>query len=313
MRRCTTGRSRISPPSAPPRGARRLHLHQLRRPGDADARPALCPAAGLTLADPPLVNDNLGSPAAAHTTMGVERVAPLFHLFNGDLCYANLAQDRVRACGISGRTTAAAPASGRGCPRPATTRTNWATGRSATRPISHISACRRPAGQTELTRGLWYAFTAGSVRVSAWPTTTSSTRTAAPAMSEAIRRARRGLAGDRTRRRARGPRHRLDRGLHAPGRRLHAAGNGADLGVREEWRPCSTDTVSIWWSAGTSSYYERSHPIRGQEANATRTPVPVATGLDVSTPHGARCTWSSAAAARPGPATRSSTTRRDAG
>ena len=29
-------------------------------------------------------------------TAGVERVQPLFHLFNGDLCYANLADDRVR-------------------------------------------------------------------------------------------------------------------------------------------------------------------------------------------------------------------------
>ena len=26
----------------------------------------------------------------------MERVRPLFHLFNGDLCYANLANDRVR-------------------------------------------------------------------------------------------------------------------------------------------------------------------------------------------------------------------------
>ncbi len=36
------------------------------------------------------VNDNLGSPAAGDTVAGVERVAPLFHLVNGDLCYANL-------------------------------------------------------------------------------------------------------------------------------------------------------------------------------------------------------------------------------
>ena len=54
------------------------------------------PPAGVTLASPPFVNDNLGSPAAGDTTAGVERVQPLFHLFNGDLCYANLANDRVR-------------------------------------------------------------------------------------------------------------------------------------------------------------------------------------------------------------------------
>ena len=33
---------------------------------------------------------------AGDTTLGVERLRPLFHLFNGDLCYANLAEDRVR-------------------------------------------------------------------------------------------------------------------------------------------------------------------------------------------------------------------------
>jgi hypothetical protein len=42
------------------------------------------------------VNDNLGSPAAGDTTLGAERLQPLFHLFNGDLCFANLAEDRVR-------------------------------------------------------------------------------------------------------------------------------------------------------------------------------------------------------------------------
>src|SRR5471032_1166178 len=54
------------------------------------------PPAGVTIANPPYVNDNLGSPAAGDTTLGVERMRPLFHLFNGDLCYANLAEDRVR-------------------------------------------------------------------------------------------------------------------------------------------------------------------------------------------------------------------------
>ncbi|HMF11497.1 MAG TPA: fibronectin type III domain-containing protein, partial [Gemmataceae bacterium] len=47
------------------------------------------PPEGVTIANPPFVNDNLGSPAAADTVLGVERVQPLFHLLNGDLCYAN--------------------------------------------------------------------------------------------------------------------------------------------------------------------------------------------------------------------------------
>jgi hypothetical protein len=69
------------------------------------------PPTGVTIPYPLYVNDNLGSPAAADTTRGVERLHPLFHLFNGDLCYANLAEDRVRgygafetACGRSPRS-----------------------------------------------------------------------------------------------------------------------------------------------------------------------------------------------------------------
>ncbi len=40
----------------------------------------------MTLPNPPYVNDNLGSLVAGDVTCGVERVLPLFHLFNGDLC-----------------------------------------------------------------------------------------------------------------------------------------------------------------------------------------------------------------------------------
>ncbi len=48
------------------------------------------------LAGTAYVNDNLGSPFGGDVTAGVERVAPLFHLVNGDLCYANIATDRIR-------------------------------------------------------------------------------------------------------------------------------------------------------------------------------------------------------------------------
>ena len=43
------------------------------------------PPAGVSIPAPPYVNDNLGSPAAGDTTLGVERLRPLFHLLNGDL------------------------------------------------------------------------------------------------------------------------------------------------------------------------------------------------------------------------------------
>ncbi len=38
----------------------------------------------------------LASPAAADIVHGIEQIQPLFHLLNGDLCYANISADRVR-------------------------------------------------------------------------------------------------------------------------------------------------------------------------------------------------------------------------
>ena len=55
------------------------------------------PTLGKQGPDGKYVNDNLGSPAAGDVTAAVEAAAPLFHLVNGDLCYANLAVDRVRS------------------------------------------------------------------------------------------------------------------------------------------------------------------------------------------------------------------------
>ena len=56
---------------------------------------------------------------------------------------------------------------------------------------------------------------------------------------------------------------------------------GADLGVREEWVPLF-DTYGVdLVVCGHEHHYERSHPVRGQQPNPTRTPVPVATGTDV--------------------------------
>ena len=57
--------------------------------------------------------------------------------------------------------------------------------------------------------------------------------------------------------------------------------NGADLGIREEWVPLFDRYGVDLVVCGHEHHYERSHPIRGQEANATLTPVPAATATDV--------------------------------
>jgi len=89
-----------------PRGRRPFVFTSFGDQGTPTLGKKYVPEPGATIRNPPLVNDNLGSPSAGDTTLGVERVQPLFHVFNGDLCYANLAADRVRklpsACRGSG-------------------------------------------------------------------------------------------------------------------------------------------------------------------------------------------------------------------
>ena len=57
--------------------------------------------------------------------------------------------------------------------------------------------------------------------------------------------------------------------------------NGADLGIRQEWGPLFDKYGVDLVVCGHEHHYERSHPIRGCESNATLTPVPAATATDV--------------------------------
>jgi len=123
------------------------------------------PPAGVTMPNPPYVNDNRGSPAAGDTTLGVERLRPLFHLLNGDLCYANVADDRVRTWwdfwtnnSRSARNRPWMPCAG----NHENELSNGPIGYQAYQTYFSLPAAD---GQTDVTRGLWYAFTAGSVHV----------------------------------------------------------------------------------------------------------------------------------------------------
>ena len=126
--------------------------------------PTLTAPTNLPSPAPAFKNDNLGSPAAGDVTAGVEEIAPLFHLVNGDLCYANLSTVPVRTWSDwMANNSRSARVSVRGCRQPATTRTRrWArTGFGPTRRTSPCPPTARPADLD----GLWYSFRAGSVKV----------------------------------------------------------------------------------------------------------------------------------------------------
>jgi hypothetical protein len=123
------------------------------------------PPAGVTMPNPPYVNDNLGSPAAADTTLGVERLQPLFHLFNGDLCYANLAEDRVRTWWDFWENNSRSARKRPWMPSPGNHENELGNGPIGYQAYQTYFSVPEAAGQNDVTRGLWYAFTVGAMRV----------------------------------------------------------------------------------------------------------------------------------------------------
>jgi Purple acid Phosphatase, N-terminal domain len=116
-----------------PRGRARFMFTSFGDQGTPTLGKKFVPPEGVTIKNPPYVNDNLGSPAAGN-----------LYFTSSTAIFATPISLRT-GCGrggIFGTTTAAAPASVPGCPPPATTKTNSATERSGIRPIRPISVCR---------------------------------------------------------------------------------------------------------------------------------------------------------------------------
>ena len=227
-------------------------------------------------------SDNRGSPAAGDITTAVERAAPLFNLVNGDLCYANLSQDRVR------------------------TWSDWFENNSR-------SARHRPwmpaAGNHENELGN------GPIGYSAYQAYFALPESGSdPELARAVVRVhgrigagdqpgqrRRVLSGRRQLVRARLLRRR-PKALARRGTRTHprltadidwivvcmhqtavSTGertNGADLGIRENWLPLFDRFGVDLVVCGHEHHYERTHAIRGTLPTDTLTPNPVDTQPD---------------------------------
>jgi hypothetical protein len=241
------------------------------------------PPVGVTIANPPWVNDNLGSPAAGDMPAGVERVQPLFHLFNGDLCYANLANDRVRTWtdfwdnnSRSARHRPWMPAAG----NHENELGNGPIGYAAYQTYFSMPAQQ---GQTDVTRGLWYSFTAGSVRVISLANDDVAYQDGGSSYvhgySQGAQKA--WLENELIAARADKSIDWVVICMHQVVISTASALNGADLGVREEWVPLFDKYGVDLVVCGHEHHYERSHPIRGQQQNATLTPIPVDTRTDV--------------------------------
>ncbi len=241
------------------------------------------PPAGVTLANVVFVNDNLGSPAAGDTTLGVEQLRPLFHLFNGDLCYANLAEDRVRTWWDFWSNNTRSARNRPWMPSPGNHENELGNGPIGYQAYQTYFSVPEAAGQTDVTRGLWYAFTAGSVRVIS---IANDDVTYQDAGSSYVRGYSNGaqkawleqeLAATRANREI----DWIVVCMHQVAISTADKFNGADLGIREEWVPLFDKYNVDLVVCGHEHHYERSHPIRGQEENRTLTPRPAALATDV--------------------------------
>lgn len=239
--------------------------------------PTLNTASGPTS----FTSDHRGSPAAGDVTTGIERIAPLFNLVNGDLCYANLASDRIRAWSDwfdnnsrSARHRPWMPAAG----NHENELGNGPIGYGAYQTYFSVPDSK----SDDKVRGLWYAFTAGAVRV-------ISLNNDDICYQDGGNSYVRGYSGGAQRRF-------LEAELAAAQRDtsidwvvvcMHqtaistADANGADLAIREEWLPLFDRYGVDLVVCGHEHHYERSHPIRGEMPTDTRTPIPIDMPRDV--------------------------------
>ena len=241
------------------------------------------PPAGVTIANPPFVNDNLGSPSAGDTTAGVERVQPLFHLFNGDLCYANLADDRVRTWSDFWENNSRSARNRPWMPSAGNHENELGNGPIGYAAYQTYFALPPQPGQTPTTRGLWYAFTVGSMRIISLANDDVCLQDGGNSYvrgySNGAQKA--WLENELKTSRAN---HDIDWivvCMHQVVISTADQFNGADLGVRQEWVPLFDRYGVDLVVCGHEHHYERSHPIRGQVPNATLTPIPTATRTDL--------------------------------
>ena len=240
---------------------------------------------------------------SAYAVAAVESFSPLFHLLNGDLCYADLnpkVQPEVwRDFGNNNQTSAAHRA---WMPCPGNHEIEWNNGPQGL--TSYLTRYRLPDNGMPEFRGRWYSFRVGSVLFVSLaaddvvyqdagplvsgpsplvPAASTGNPPIAPGSSFYIR----GYSGgaqtrwlERTLREAR-----QDPSIDWIVAQMHqiacsssATGNGSDRGIREEWLPLFDRYQVDLVLNGHDHDYERSFPVRGFDSlvgteAATGTPV----------------------------------------
>jgi hypothetical protein len=224
-------------------------------------------------------SDNRGSPAAGDITAAVEQTGPLFNLVNGDLCYANLSGNRIRTWSDwfdnnsrSARHRPWMPAAGNH-------ENELGNGPIGFGAYQTYFALPDSGADAEL-RGLWYAFTAGAVRV-------ISLNNDDVCYQDGGNSYVHGYSGGAQKRWLESELERTSTDsaidwvvvcMHQTAVSTGHGTNGADLGIRQNWLPLFDRYGVDLVVCGHEHHYERTHPVRGTLPTDTLTPAVVDNG-----------------------------------
>ena len=230
-----------------------------------------------------MVRGSTGEYTAGDVTSGVERLAPLFNLVNGDLCYANLSGDRIRTWSDWFESNSRSARYRPWMPAAGNHENELGNGPVGYGAYQSYFALPDSGADREL-RGLWYSFTAGSLRV-------ISVNNDDICLQDGGNSYVFGYSGGAQKRwletelgAARND-SRIDWVVVCMHQTAVSTGgnatNGADLGIRRDWLPLFDRYGVDLVVCGHEHHYERSRPVRGVLPTDTLTPAPVDTAGDV--------------------------------
>jgi hypothetical protein len=222
----------------------------------------------------------IASPAAFDVVHGIEQVQPLFHLLNGDLCYANITTDRVRTWNSffanntrSARYRPWMPAAGNH------------ENELGNGPIGYQAFQTRfavPSNGSADWNGLWYAFTVGSVRVIALQNDDVALQDGGNSYVSGYSGGEQKAWLEKQLKAARSSKQ-IDWIVVCMHQVIVSSSNanGSDLGIRQNWGPLFDKYEVDLVLCGHEHDYERSLAVRGTvPGSETLTPNPVSSATD---------------------------------
>jgi hypothetical protein len=222
----------------------------------------------------------LASPAAADIVHGIEQVQPLFHLLNGDLCYANISADRVRTWNSffanNTRSTRYRPW------MPAAGNHENEQGNGPIGYEAYLTRFSLPGNGSSDWDGLWYAFTVGSVRVIVLQNDDVALQDGGDAYVNGYSAGEQKAWLEKQLKAARKSRD-VDWIVVCMHQVMVSSSdaNGADLGIRQNWGPLFDQYEVDLVLCGHEHDYERSLAVRGTvPGSETLTPNPVSPATD---------------------------------